>query len=186
MGQVLAFVEFRETDFIVNFVGEFVSRRARVRHVNGTTKKAEELAEARYAGWLDGMATALATHINRERLKKYGPYREILTGRKWIPAVEFHDAVRFFEWVWHEHDEGDHSEADFYSLVVLRYDELVTSQGIEDELEEMHRAAVLAGTVEPTAADEEWLIERAESLRAVAQPAEAAIARLREKQGTNS
>jgi len=157
--------------------------RGKPARASSGTKAAQAEASGLDVGFRAGITTALSIMATARRL---AAYREMFTpagvDRKWVPAVESWDVEKFLKSARESFDDWDpdhRSESEFWEDVMNEFDNVVFNEDVKQIIEEERRKQVLENVREPLPEDEEWLLEHAESFRAVAQPYEAAIARLR-------
>lgn len=152
---------------------------------SGASKAAQTQADGINAGYKAGIAAALQVIGTEERLERWREMYEASTEERYMPAVEVWEVEKFLSGArdaykdWNpEHLE----ESEFWEGLMASWAEVVFDEDTSRMLEERRRKLVLENLRDPEPSDEGWLLEHAENFRAVAQPYERAIAKLRELQ----
>lgn len=182
MGQVLNLE--KPQDFAIQLLGRFLNQHKRI--ALGSSQRDEAAAANFNLGLAEGYSIALQEWINTRRVEIIKESVVADEFGKWLPAVELHEVQKFLR----DLDERFHNKAvtvqpedpEWWEITMEELDDLIIDEALKNQLERIRRQRVLAGILEPTDADETWLIEEAEKFRAVADPYEAAIKKLRKKQ----
>jgi hypothetical protein len=184
----MGMVMFSNEDLLRSLVYDYFSYTQRA---EGSSQKAADIAGAKEDGFRDGMTRGISAVLNMKRLEMYrrdllqdGPVKE-----RMIPAVEswnIASELRDFRTLYRA-ASGDvtgtaESRRERMSAVIeAAYEAMLKSvpdEGLDRQREQRRRERILAGEVQPTAEDFDWLNEEHDKLDAAARPLREALAKV--------
>lgn len=146
--------------------------------------KQEELAFAKVRAFCDGLSAGITEILNQARIEHY---RKFLPDLRFIPAVdnwrvskELWDRRRLFKELSSQvaSKELHEKKSQFQQQVIDFLFSLVSDEGLDAHAEQARRDRVLIGTEDPQPGDKEWLATKVAEVKAIAAPAELALAKL--------
>lgn len=158
---------------------EILTRVAQKRVTNlGTTKIAQARGSAEFHGWLDGVAVGLAafaTETRLDALRQVGYAEQFATA---VASYEVHGWLRSVKDRWDNGFWESVSDEEFFDRMAEEFARLVFDDSTKDTIHRVRKQAILAGTLDPTEADVEWLQEEGSSFKSLSEPYERALSKL--------
>lgn len=160
----------------------FIKQRTQKDFGAPATKKAEEIQKAKQRAFMDGCSAGLAGIVNDRRREMYKQLPKVAERGYLIPVIYEADAfvwLRTFGDEWELGTYKDMSDEDLWKSVEESINvKLVHDEQFDKAYEADRRRCILAGELDPSDDDVEWLTEEVEQFKSITAPAEAALAKL--------
>lgn len=179
-------IPMRSNSFLENMTTLVIRRQNPV--VLGSTKKATEIAEAAQRGWMDGVVEGLTEYGNTKRIELFMPYKDFMGTQagnfsQYVPGVyksDVHAWLRGILATWNNGDWKDKTDDQWFEYVEKTFiSEVVKTDDVQKMLDRLHKDGVKAGLIEPTAEDAAWIEEELNTYKAVSNPLEGLLAKVK-------
>ena len=175
-----------QSDFnpIDEVVTAYIKRKT---HVHGTSKKAEEIANASDSGYQEGLAQALAHFANADRVKRIPP--DLILAEDGPVFFEAFGWYELSQWLFQMKElwrtAPPETDEEWRAIVAERWDALIWPPEMAEHWDKRRRAAIRMARLDPKPSDAAWLREELDKQRENLTPLEQLITKA-EKANTGS
>lgn len=155
----------------------------------GSTKKAEEIAEAANAAYISGCVEGLEGYCNQLRADRLSPIISLVPTEMvsefhwdWVPMVS--PGTIYTWWLsvskrWKAKEWENVSDTAWYAQMNEEFMSLVFDREFKEHVLDLRKRLIRAGVMDPEAEDREWIREELEAMQDIVTP----IQTLAEKAG---